>query len=92
MRQITTALAGETIPQLIRIPEVSTLTGLSKSSVYRLLRDGEFPTQVRLSEMSRAWVRAEILEWVADRIAERDSGYGPNPAPGHPANQRKQRT
>ena len=76
MQDPTTATAGETTPHLVRIKDVCALIGLSKSSIYRMLRDGEFPAQVRLSEISRAFVLSEIHQWIADRVAERDAGRG----------------
>lgn len=92
MRQQPEARDTETPPALIRIKRVCEITGLTKSGVYRKLReDPSFPRQVRLTEFTRAWVKAEIEEWVRAKIAERDAGYGPNPHPGCPAAVRKRK-
>jgi prophage regulatory protein len=55
---------------LIRRKEVERLTALSRSRIYELMKQGEFPNPVRLGTMSVAWVEAEIREWIATRIAD----------------------
>lgn len=56
----------------IRLKEVQSLTGLSRSEVYRRSGLGSFPQRVRLGEKAVAWVKAEVEAWIADRMAERD--------------------
>jgi prophage regulatory protein len=51
-----------------RLPEVKTVTGLSKSSLYALIRANSFPAPVQLGPRTVAWVRAEIKQWAAERI------------------------
>jgi prophage regulatory protein len=50
-----------------RLPEVKTVTGLSKSSLYALIRANSFPAPVQLGPRTVAWVRAEIKQWAAER-------------------------
>ncbi len=52
---------------LLRLPGVQKLTGLSRSSVYRLEASGDFPQRVRLSERATAWREEELLDWIAAR-------------------------
>jgi prophage regulatory protein len=40
----------------LRLPEVKAVTGLSKSSLYALVRERSFPAPVRLGPRSVAWV------------------------------------
>lgn len=56
--------------RLLRLPEVLRLTGLSRSSLYRLMSEG-FPLNVHLSANSVAWVFSEVAAWCAARVAER---------------------
>lgn len=48
---------------LLRLPDVQRLTGLSRSSIYRLEALGEFPKRVRLSERAVAWREEELVNW-----------------------------
>lgn len=61
--------------RLIRISEVKTLTGLSAASIYRKITANEFPRQVSIGAMSRAWPLSEIQNWIVGRIAERDDAH-----------------
>jgi prophage regulatory protein len=52
----------------LRLPEVKLVTGLSKSSLYALIRAKRFPAPVQLGPRTVAWVRSEIKQWAAERI------------------------
>lgn len=56
-------------PVLIRFAEVSALTCLSRSTIYKLMRAGTFPQPIRPSPRATAWFRDEITAWV---IAQRE--------------------
>jgi prophage regulatory protein len=66
----------------LRLPEVKTVTGLSKSSLYALIRANSFPSPVRLGPRTVAWVRSEVRHWAAERILTSRS------ATSHPDNKR----
>ena len=59
--------------QMLRLPEVVRRSGLSRSTIYQLAAEGKFPRQVRVSENVSAWVASEVDEYLAERIALRDS-------------------
>jgi prophage regulatory protein len=52
----------------LRLPDVKLVTGLSKTSLYALIRANSFPAPVRLGPRTVAWVRSEIREWAAERV------------------------
>jgi predicted DNA-binding transcriptional regulator AlpA len=52
----------------LRLPEVKAVTGLSKSSLYALIRERSFPAPVRLGARAVAWVRSEVRQWAAERV------------------------
>ena len=52
----------------VRLPEVKAVTGLSKSSLYALIRANNFPAPVRLGARTVAWVRSEVKQWAAERV------------------------
>ncbi len=58
--------------KLIRLHEVLTATGLSRSEVYRLEALDRFPKRVPLSERATAWSLDEIATWVDARITQRE--------------------
>ena len=70
----------------LRLPGVKALTGLSKSSLYALIRGNTFPAPVRIGPRSVAWVESEVREWAAQRVlASRSATSGlsgkPQPSP-----------
>ncbi len=56
----------------LRLPDVKAETGLGKTSIYQLIRDGEFPKPVKISSRAVAWREGAIEAWKADRQAQSD--------------------
>ena len=52
--------------RILRMRTVLERTGLSRSTLYRKMRDGTFPKQVRISEHCRGWRESAINRWIAD--------------------------
>ena len=53
-------------PPLLKIREVTKLTGLSQSTIYQYIKDGRFPHSVKIGPFAR-WVRAEVESWLKHR-------------------------
>ena len=51
----------------LRLRDVERITGLSKSSVYRLEARSEFPIRVKLFTRASAWKASEVLAWLEAR-------------------------
>ena len=60
--------------QIIKLPDVIDLVSLSTASIYRLIKKGEFPKQIKLSERSSGWLLSEVEQWLDDKISTRDGG------------------
>ena len=48
------------------------VTGVPTSTWYELMENGNAPKPVKIGPRSVAWLRSELTEWQAARIAERD--------------------
>jgi predicted DNA-binding transcriptional regulator AlpA len=55
-------------PILIRLPEVLAICALSRSCVYEGVKNGTFPSPVKLNGRPSAWIKQEVQQWVAQRI------------------------
>ncbi len=53
--------------RLIRLPEVSRLTGLSRTSIYRAEAAAEFPKRRRVGLRAVAWSEAAVRRWMTER-------------------------
>ena len=53
---------------LLRCKAVLEQTGLKRSSLYKLMLIGEFPTPVKITSKAVAWPSNEINAWVENRI------------------------
>ncbi len=59
---------------LLRLPEVKSRTGLSRSEIYRREAIGQFPRRVSLGARSVGWPSEEIQAWIEARIRESRNG------------------
>ena len=55
--------------KLLRLPEVKTTTGLSKSTIYARISEGDFPKQISLGARLVVWVESDIQKWIAEQVA-----------------------
>jgi|TARA_B100000929_G_scaffold248848_1_gene207993 prophage regulatory protein len=60
--------------KLIKLPEVKELTTFSSATIYRLMKKGAFPKQVKLAERSSGWFIEEIYDWLENKRNIRDGG------------------
>lgn len=57
-------------PRLIRLKEVTRLTGLSRSTVYAKMDAGTFPRQRKITPTIAVWAEAEVIAWIAAVLAQ----------------------
>jgi len=63
--------------KILRLPDVLQRCGLSRSSLYALMTEGQFPKSVKISMRSVGWVESDLDDWVQNRI---DMTRASNPA------------
>ena len=63
--------------RLVRRREVLARTGLSETSLYRLIRRGDFPKPRQLSTVAVAWRLSEVQGWINSRPEASGLGLGP---------------
>jgi prophage regulatory protein len=60
--------AAEVQPSVfVRMAAVVRMTGLGRSTIYRLMAEDKFPSQVRLATRAVAWRRFDLEQWSAGR-------------------------
>lgn len=57
--------------KFLRLPEVKTRTGLSRSTIYALMGQDRFPRLVPLGMRCVGWLESEIDAWIAAQAASR---------------------
>lgn len=57
--------------RLISLSDVLFRLSISKAHLYRMIRDGRFPAQVRVSERRIGFVESEVESWLSERVRRR---------------------
>lgn len=52
------------IDRIIRFPELAKLTGMSRSTIWRREKQGEFPSPVKIGKRCVGWKKSEIKNWM----------------------------
>lgn len=60
---------SDTSPRLVSLNEVCAMTSLSRTAINKYRAAGTFPKEIPLGERRIAFVRAEVEQWIAERIA-----------------------
>jgi prophage regulatory protein len=55
--------------RLLRLPQVLQQTGLGKTKIYELQKDGVFPMRIQITSHSVGWIEEEVNAWIAGRVA-----------------------
>ncbi|SDR51157.1 transcriptional regulator, AlpA family [Paraburkholderia fungorum] len=72
--------------RLLRMPEVAQRVGLSNSTIYLKVAQGQFPRPIKVGATAVRWRESEVDQWIADCIAadahrHSETGKGPTPQP-----------
>lgn len=59
--------AGPPSAVFFRMATVMRMTGLGRSTIYRLIAENKFPSPVRLAKRAVAWRSVDLEQWSADR-------------------------
>jgi prophage regulatory protein len=54
--------------RLLRFTAVRDLTGLSRSTIWRLEHAGIFPRRIRISPNIVAWLETDVLAWIRAKV------------------------
>lgn len=57
---------AESIDRFLRLDEVLHITGLGRNTIYRRIKEGTFPKQIRIGPNSVAWRQSAIAMWMSD--------------------------
>jgi len=58
--------------RFLRLPEVIQISGYRRTSIYEMIKAGNFPAPVHLGPRAVAWLESEVEAWMQERIDARD--------------------
>lgn len=53
--------------RLLRRRQVEEITSMSRSSIYRLMQEGEFPRPVKIGPAAVRWRASDLTAWLESR-------------------------
>jgi len=53
--------------RLLRLPAIMRLTGLGRSTIYRMIANKQFPSPCKIGDRAVAWRLIEIEAWIDHR-------------------------
>ena len=55
------------LAKILRRKDVETMTGLSRSTIYKLMSQGTFPKAIRIGPRAVGWRLSDIEVWIDSR-------------------------
>lgn len=55
--------------KVIRLKAAKDWTGLSRSTIYAMMKSGEFPKSILIGSRAIGWLESDIKDWVDARVA-----------------------
>ncbi|MEO8417164.1 MAG: AlpA family transcriptional regulator [Methylophilaceae bacterium] len=52
-----------------RLSQVTAHVGLSKATIYKMIKAGQFPAQKQLGARSVGWLESDIQAWIDSRLS-----------------------
>jgi prophage regulatory protein len=69
LRRAAHQSAGSLVPaRLLRLDDVKGRTGLSRSTIYQLIKVGKFPPNLNIGARAVAWLESDIERWIVGRV------------------------
>ena len=56
-------------PRILRLRTILAMLGISRSSLYKKISQGTFPTKIKLGPRAVGWLEADIDDWIDHQIA-----------------------
>lgn len=57
---------------IMRMPQVCETVQLSAPTIYRMIKAGTFPAQIKLGAHASGWLESAVQEWIKARAAQQD--------------------
>lgn len=57
-----------TTQTIIRLPQTKQRTGLSRSTLYSLIKEGKFPAPIQLGARAVGWLESDVSEFIESRV------------------------
>jgi len=54
--------------KFLRLPSVAEKVGLSRSQIYKLIQQGEFPEPIKLGPKISVWIEEKLEAWMDAKI------------------------
>lgn len=54
--------------RILRLKQAKERTGLSRSTLYALIKEGKFPTPIALGARAVGWLSSDIDAWIEARV------------------------
>lgn len=66
--------SGPADQRVLRLRHVLTRTGLSRSTIYAWIEQGEFPRSIQLGPRAVGWLSSDIEAWLGQRVVGSRAG------------------
>lgn len=56
--------------RFLKLEDVENRTGLAKTTIYKRMKDRQFPQRIKLGDRRVVWLESEVNNWMAEQISK----------------------
>ncbi len=61
--------SAQTMDRLLTLEQITTMLGISRSTLLRRIQEGVFPAAIHITPKVRRWSAAEVEQWFQNLVA-----------------------
>lgn len=74
----TTDITGQGSPSVLKIKDVCSKIGVSRTTLFEMIRTGSFPEPIEITRKRRGLLAVEVEAWLVERASARRSSRDAN--------------
>jgi prophage regulatory protein len=55
--------------KILRLPALKQTTGISRSTIYAMVKAGTFPSPIKLGRRAVGWIESDVHSWIDSRVS-----------------------
>ena len=68
-KKVRATMRAALTSRFLKLEQVLEIVPISRSALYLMSANGEFPKQIKLGNRSMAWSKSEVMEWVNEKLS-----------------------
>jgi prophage regulatory protein len=61
--------------KILRMRDIRNITGLSRATIYLMIKKGTFPDQIKIGVRAVGWIESDLQAWIESKTSKKASNF-----------------